>query len=791
MWQRRVIIVVLTMTLAWPHASLEGTDSVNSQSAIQGQLAQIEKLMQMAQELRGHLNRSAFDPEALLDVLEFDSTEIFRFVNAHVAFEQYPGTLRGAVGTLSARAGNALDQSILLAKLLRDSGYDARVAGARLTEEQARELLRQMNAAPEVHTSLGDVSAIVETLKKYAAQGIDDRSWAELASLLREPPQPANSIRYETVQSTVDYLETELVSGNIQLGNEYLSGLVEEARDYYWVQFRDAVAKPWTDLHPAISEGKLLDMAPTDIYADAIPEKLQHRLRFQMFIEVKRGNKLEIIPISQPWERPVANLVAEPVVFGNLANSMLGADLPPLDLEVAMESAVFFAPVFRGQLPPGGRYFDLNGNIIDPMVANDAAAGVFKTIGEGLLAATSALSGDAAAQTLTGQWVEYTFIAPGGDSRTVRRTTFDRIGPSARASGKIPADLTPTTAKNAGALVQRRTFMVSPGRTSLAHSIDYGLEQMIETYPAISAILRRVETGSQPTSAQLKEMGSISAAWPGHLRLFNIFDGADQLRDDVVSYRSGTALVEHREGLTGDGSVIAAIDIVSNPRRSFRFESQEIYFEPRANITGGVWETELEGIVLNAGDAIASTAAAFGAAKAANIPTRVVKPGDPLSDLDLPPDALFHLQSDLSANYAVIVPESAPPGQMPGWWRVNLQTGETLGQLSDGRGQTIAEYLGKAAFGFSVGMLACGLVSCGKAFGGGGAENNARLGCCILANFSMFGIGYLVGMLEMGRRTALATVIGTSANELWDLALLAAVGSAAYDTMTMMVPVCQ
>lgn len=792
MWQHRVIIAALTLTLNWPHISPAVASAVDSQSEIEFQISQIENVIQMAHELRSHINQAAFDPEALLDTLNYDSSEIFRFVNNEIAFEQYPGLLRGPVGTLSAQAGNALDQSVLLAKLLRDAGYDARIAGARLSEEQARTLLRELLRSPRPKPApIGDAAAMVETLKKYSNGGIDDAAGEELVRLLLDPPSPSKSKKYRKVHSTAEFLRNELESENIEFSDGEIADLVGETREYYWVQLRDAAADPWKDLHPALSDKKTFDLAPEHVYAETIPEELQHRLRFQMFIEVKRGSQLEVVPISQPWERPVANLVAEPVVFGNLPNSMLGSGVPSLDLNEAMQSATFYAPAFRGQLPPGGQYFDLNGNLIDPMAANDAAAGVFKNVGDGFLKATGSLGGDAAAQTLTGQWVEYTFIAPNGESRTVQRTTFDRIGPAARANGSIPNDLSPTTPQDAGALVQRHTFMVSPGRTSRAHAVDHSLARMVQSYPAIKAILQLIATGSQPPASETKRLEKIAAEWPGHLRLFTIFDGADVLQKDVISYRSGPALVEHREGLAEDGKAIAAIDIVSNPRRSIALRNKELAFEPVSNLIGGVWETELEGIALNDGDTKASTVKAIDAAQAADIPLRVLKPGDPVSDINLPPDALYHLQSDLSTNYAIIVPQSAPPGQMPGWWRVNVQTGETLGQLSDGRGQSTVEYLEALALGFSIGMLACGLVSCAKNFGGGGASNNARLGCCILANFAMFGLGYLGGMLAAGRAASTAARIGASADELWDLALIAAAGSAAFDTMSMMVPVCQ
>ena len=55
---------------------------------------------------------------ALAESLQYDPQAAFAFVRDSIAFDPYPGVLRGAAGTLAARAGNAYDRALLLGALL-------------------------------------------------------------------------------------------------------------------------------------------------------------------------------------------------------------------------------------------------------------------------------------------------------------------------------------------------------------------------------------------------------------------------------------------------------------------------------------------------------------------------------------------------------------------------------------------------------------------------------------------------------------------------------------------------
>lgn len=91
------------------------------------------------------------DPELVAKAAELgnDPARLFRFVRDEIGYQAYPGSLRGARGTLWSGAGNALDRASLLVALLRIAGVPARYARGELGDAQARERLLSMFPDPE------------------------------------------------------------------------------------------------------------------------------------------------------------------------------------------------------------------------------------------------------------------------------------------------------------------------------------------------------------------------------------------------------------------------------------------------------------------------------------------------------------------------------------------------------------------------------------------------------------------------------------------------------------------
>ena len=89
-----------------------------------------------------------WDVDALASALSFDPEQAYEFVRDRIGFDPYEGVLRGAEGTLAARAGNALDRALLLAALLDAMGVEHRFALAELDDASVDRVLERALAAP-------------------------------------------------------------------------------------------------------------------------------------------------------------------------------------------------------------------------------------------------------------------------------------------------------------------------------------------------------------------------------------------------------------------------------------------------------------------------------------------------------------------------------------------------------------------------------------------------------------------------------------------------------------------
>ena len=661
----------------------------------------LDLFMDRIEELRSHIDRSQFDLDALLEKLDFDADNIIKFVKEEIYFEQYPGLLRGAQGTLMSRAGNALDQSVLLATLLRSAGYEARIHRGVLPPAQiavlGNELFQERTAAPPVGNRV-EIARILSELRSPDAR---------LSALVPDNLDKAVDITplgptdmLASVEAETDFVLKKLREGGINITEpDNGRAFAEEAKDYYWVEHRLGRSNPWNALHPVFQE--TIELAPDirETYTGPIPEDLQHRFRFEVSIEQKLGSKLLIHNIVKPWERPVANLIGTPLEYRNFPDGLAKADKGTFD-DSWMENTVGFSPLLNRQLPAGGRFFDLNGIPLDPIAAGAPAAGLFRTIAEQFGLATEAVVGSEFPDdqlALTGLRMDFTFIAPGGRSTTHRRTIVDRIDPATRSSESPRISADPTVPEVVRRIAEVKTFMVAPCALPDAYVIDRQLTWLIEAKSLIGMALQEFLSEDEPeTSGKSTEL----PYWMGHFVVYPLFEALLGNTSGQNRYRSSPALVVHSEDLAVTDP-IQRMDIVQSQWRSYvRAQGGSLSLAVPDLVRSGVWETLAERVALSGQNTDGSgerrsAIEILRLAREADVAFSVVNSDQTgqLDRLEISDLAKANIRRDLDLGFLAIVPEGASSSSGMAWWRVNANTGETQGMLEDGTGGIIANYI--------------------------------------------------------------------------------------------------
>lgn len=750
-------------------------------SATAAPLAQIvdhlPTIKKLIEKIQRQLDHSQVNLDDLALVLGGDADALVDWVRTNIAFEQYPGLLRGSRGTLIGRAGNALDTAFLLAQLLADAGYEVRIAHGTLATAAARTLVDQMMAPRPAAAPIGDEAKLTALLVELGeALGLSESaSKAQVEAALA--PDTTTDTAFVEAQTDAAFILTALDEAGVALGDDTaLATLVTEAEDYFWVQYRLSAGQPWQAAHPAFKDAAAapVQLEANQTFFEEVPPELLHRIRIQVTIEQKVDDQLATAVIMPAWERPVAALVGQPLVYRNNPVSLQDPQAL-LDLQTFLAQPITFVPSFNNELVLDGLGFDLNGATYDVgLLGTDtlAVTQIGQTIGNVLEEATSALDGSAEEDstpeaagdliTLTGEWIDYTLIAPGGAERTFRRTILDRIGAENRSADIVqiaPGEELPAAA---APLLTQYTILVMPGAYNRHYVAQRFLAQLKTGVDLLDYLHKQMPFGEEPVTPPLKLLTAVTSF--DDVALNTLFARNPPADPDLIAYRPEPYLVVLEDGLLLNRAQPAGflrVDVINNPRRTFTVAMGELQAAAATNVLAGAWETRAEqSPFANVPGQRFSTLTAFLSATAAGVPTHVITPADPtlLADLTLPAVTRQAIARDLDNGYAVIVPEAIASGDTAaGWWRVNPLTGETLGLTGDGRGAETVEYSFLTALKENL-ILGAPSTMAGFAICMAGASGSA--GCCAADAALAYGAGAGLGAVVAYKSAAAAILLG-------------------------------
>ena len=638
------------------------------------------RMGELVDAYRERLNRSDFDIDALGESLDFEAEQIGRFVHEQIAYEVYPGLLRGALGSLTAGAGNALDQSVLMASLLQEAGLTARIASAQVGPAVVERLAAALTrTAPPPTRIRSDASTRALVFDGVAAiPGLNSLPIVETAQT-RMPPAINELPAFDNAKSIARELTQSLGPEAMALiATELQSRQARDMATHYWVEYRELPSDPWTRLDPVLGAApSAADLAgPVSFIKSPVPADLLHRIRVEVHLLVNVNARAQRREVAT-WEVTAANQAQRPMSLqiGSIRVSNQGLDQV---VEEGLATDIFI-PVFNGVAAPNG--FDTAGTVVPTAEAATAAGALFATTSgamrraEQALANPQAIPDKNAPEAVIGfdaVEITYTLFSPHARPKIEQRQLINIADLKA-----LPG---PFAAQFYRQLTRQHSLFIATGRLSDAQMVD----AMLARQQTRLGLARAVVSQNRRAMARQIQQRNSELNWLYGEPLLRLFDQMDQQRN---VYRSAPTLLVHHRSLPVQEQVIEGTDIVFNERRLRLAEMGAGQLQPLIE-TGG-WESMIEGVFL---DGIQAAATAWPAT-----PPNYQRIDDAaqLAGISVADNALLkrHMTQDLTEGYRIVVADPLSVDSPDGlrYWRIGPD-GSVVAVGETGEGNAMGEY---------------------------------------------------------------------------------------------------
>lgn len=668
--------------------------------------ANLEKIIPAFDRAVKDMPRDSFDPRTLADKLDKDPDAIFYWVRDNTSYVPYRGVLRGPQGVMIDRLGNSLDRALLLAGLLESAGNTVRLARASLPEGEARNLLQKAGLArKEVR-----VEATAAPGSSGRLAGLSEQLAVDPAEL-RKDEKPFSRMDEEKARIALDRTASQSAMlldlvGKLPSRPPGISDRdVRSGQDHWWVQrLKDGA---WEDLDPTAPEAKpgmALAAAEETFEPAKLSRDLFHKIIIRIVIEQWSDGKLAETVALEHSLTP-SELLGQAVVLNHAPLNWLGEsdDSQDKDLNAgwkahASREKEWFPLLKVGSQTFGQSSFTSAGEIHKnagrksrPEGVGGLAGGIF-----GGLSGRESSEEPRPDSCLTAEWLEYGIRAPEERELTIRREIFDLVGPAARAAGSVPkprltdwqvreraftllgaVDILPLTSKVSPEFVD--WVMVNRLSETASYLRDGIVENKIKDFDGLRrALLVRLESLQGPLYD-----------WALHR-----YQGNPH-RDQVCANAVNIANFRSQVSEDKDGRLVwrRVFDIVNNDV-AVRPDSQ--VDDAVVRLHQGVADTVAEQLTLMPSIFHQNTSYLTAISGGQGIHWRLVKDDqDPLlASPEWPPDVRERIRRDLKAGCALVAPERpimVEETAQLGWWRVNRQTGQTLGIMDTGFHQEMPE----------------------------------------------------------------------------------------------------
>jgi hypothetical protein len=495
-------------------------------------------------------------------------------------------------------------------------------------------------------------------------------------------------------------------------------------QDHWWVQWNRG--NSWIDLDPTFPEakpGKALFRFKEAHEPNGLDEDLHHQVTIRIIVEQWQEGQLKKHTVFEHTLRP-SELFGTRIVLRHVPMNwpedlnLLEEEDPLERLKMVVLGEKEWLPVlmFDGNPIHQSSFTDTGEVNKEPFI--QPVSKMAEAVG-GLVRAMASETGGAEPKEtpkkdsrLTAEWIEYEIYVPGVAPRTIRRQSFDLIGPAARSEKKafVPEINEAGRLVRGLALLGEKQILPQVCHLSLDFLTHLIVRNLLSNREILLELLRHryLTMGKElaekafeviPPPGPEYSLASARREW-SRMRGYIYLD-----RPNILSFFGGVRLSVKDELVACHGFDIVANEVVVHP---------DLKANPfRARLEQGVLDTNAEGILMRKSDEIVeNTAEIFAQATAQGVEWLPIRDArDPSwKRANLTKDARTRIEKDLAEGYAVLAPNI--PFQMEdrevvGWWRVNPNNGHTLGISEQGWGRGYIEYgiLLKAVA--TTGMLIC------------------------------------------------------------------------------------
>jgi hypothetical protein len=660
----------------------------------------VEAVALIAERVAKSTPRDHEDPNEVLGKTGNDPAKIFAWVRDNTRLLPYSGMLRGAPGVLMDKAGNSLDRALLLADLLHRAGFNARIARASVPMAVAQALSTRFAqsapkyipaAAPDKAQLLNLIGADPHIDAKMVEQAID-RTLANSQKTELETKQLYDAIVPALMRAV----------GNDPTRDAHLAeNAAANLREHFWVERQNGSV--WEDLDPdADIVGKLAAVAT--FQPSETPAELKHLVTLRLKIETLKDGKLsestmleKVLTTAEVGTSPIViNHTLYPAVS---ADSVLSQKDPSAAFVQGLSDATVVLPTLQvGAQLTRGQLYDFSGQSAVFSADNLAAMGGTAILsGTKLASGLASVFGDTPAATpaqaaasglVTAEWLDIEVSSPGSPIEKHRRAIFDLLGAASRAgtaTATTPA-ITQAVRKQRALQLTRAVdafvFGATPSSDWIRRVMNDGTARMLRQ---VGTVARKAQSLSDVPPPSANHLEPVLWAW-GETR------AASALLNGSVPVAANIALLWQTPVFSKDGGprMQIAFDIVSNSA------AKDTSFQSR--VAQGVMDTITEHAAINGLPNDPNTAVQYAADLVKGSQWTLIHRNDAALLANLPAEARARIRAELDQGGLVLAPLQRTGSASFTWWRIDPQSGRTLGIGQTGMGDSMVEYAA-VAFG--------------------------------------------------------------------------------------------